>query len=95
MLNSVPFLLIGLEVLGCGSNLPLAGTWLLARAVRLVLVARLVAVSGPVLILGQFRMFGRGTIPVLTWGGLRGGISVALALLLPEVPEKSALLAAT
>jgi len=64
-------------------------------AVPLVLVARLVAVSGPVLVLGTFRKFARGTIPVLTWSGLRGGISVALALSLPEVAEKSALLAAT
>ena len=39
-------------------------------AVPLVLVARLAAVSGPVLFLGLFRKFERGTIPVLTWGGL-------------------------
>lgn len=67
----------------------------MALAVPLVLIARLAAVSGPVLLIGQFRSFVRGTIPVLTWGGLRGGISVALALSLPEVAEKSALLAAT
>lgn len=48
-----------------------------------------------VLLLGLFRKFARGAIPVLTWGGLRGGISVALALSLPEVAEKSAPLAAT
>lgn len=61
----------------------------------MVLVARLAAVSGPVLLVGRFRSFLRGTIPVLTWGGLRGGISVALALSIPEVVEKSAILAAT
>jgi CPA1 family monovalent cation:H+ antiporter len=93
MLNSVLFLLIGLEVLLL--RFESAFGWLMALAVPLVLVARLVAVSGPVLLLGMFRTFARGTIPVLTWGGLRGGISVALALSLPEVPEKSALLAAT
>ncbi len=93
MLNSVLFLLIGLEVLVLRFE-PAFG-WLMALAVPLVLVARLGAVSGPVLLLGLFRKFARGTIPVLTWGGLRGGISVALALSLPEVPEKSALLAAT
>jgi monovalent cation:H+ antiporter, CPA1 family len=93
MLNSVLFLLIGLEVLVLRFEPAFGG--LMALAVPLVLVARLAAVSGPVLLLGLFRKFARGTIPVLTWGGLRGGISVALALSLPEVEEKSALLAAT
>lgn len=93
MLNSVLFLLIGLEVLVLRFE-PAFG-WLMPLAVPVVLVARLVSVSGPVLLLGLFRKFARGTIPVLTWGGLRGGISVALALSLPEVAEKSALLAAT
>lgn len=93
MLNSVLFLLIGLEVLVLRFE-PAFG-WLMALAVPLVLIARLIAVSGPVLLLGIVRKFARGTILVLTWGGLRGGISLALALSLPEVAEKSALLAAT
>jgi len=93
MLNSVLFLLIGLEVLVLRFE-PAFG-WLMALAVPLVLVARLAAVGGPVLLIGRFRSFVRGTIPVLTWGGLRGGISVALALSMPEVAEKSAILAAT
>jgi CPA1 family monovalent cation:H+ antiporter len=93
MLNSVLFLLIGLEVLVLRFEPAFGG--LMVLAVPLVLVARLVAVSGPVLLLGMFRKFERGTITVLTWGGLRGGISVALALSLPEVAEKSAILAAT
>lgn len=93
MLNSVLFLLIGLEVLVL--RFEPAFAWLMAAAIPLALVARLAAVSGPVLVIGRFRPFIRGTIPVLTWGGLRGGISVALALSIPEVAEKSAILAAT
>jgi len=85
--------MIGLEVLVLRFE-PAFG-WLMALAVPLVLIARLAAVSGPVLVIGLFQMLARGTIAVLTWGGLRGGISVALALSLPEVAEKSALLAAT
>jgi CPA1 family monovalent cation:H+ antiporter len=69
--------------------------WLAAFAVPLVLCARLVAVSVPIMALSTSHSFMRGTIPVLTWGGLRGGISVALVLSLPEVAEKSVILAAT
>lgn len=93
MLNSVLFLFIRLEVLVLRFE-PAFG-WLMALAVPLVLVARLAAVGGPVLLLGLFSKFAGGTIPVLTWGGLRGGISVALAPSLPEVAEQSALLAAS
>ena len=60
-----------------------------------MVVGRLLAVSMPVLALSARQDFVRGTIPVLVWGGLRGGISVALALSIPEVAEKSVLLAAT
>jgi len=93
ILNSVLFLLIGLEVLILRLD-PSFG-WLVALAVPLVFSARLVAVTIPVLVLSANHVFTRGTIPVLTWGGLRGGISIALALSLPEVAEKSVLLAAT
>ena len=61
----------------------------------LVICARLFAVSVPVLTLSATHSFVRGTIPVLTWGGLRGGISIALALSIPEMAEKSVILAAT
>ncbi|MEM9599629.1 MAG: cation:proton antiporter, partial [Pseudomonadota bacterium] len=61
----------------------------------LVLIARLSAVSVPMKVLGTFRQFTTGAIPVLTWGGVRGGISVALALSLPDNEHKPLILTAT
>ena len=90
ILNAVLFLLIGLEVL----LLPFSGPYLLATllAIPIVLGARFIAVSIPILTLGALGEFTKGTIRVLTWGGLRGGISVALALSLPESAAKEAIL---
>jgi CPA1 family monovalent cation:H+ antiporter len=93
ILNSVLFLLIGLEVLVLRFDPSFA--WLAVASIPLVLLARFLAVSIPVLSLRSLQRFVPGTIPVLTWGGLRGGISIALALSLPEVAEKPTLLAAT
>ncbi|WP_262271857.1 cation:proton antiporter [Microvirga yunnanensis] len=93
ILNSVLFLLIGLEVLVLRFDPSFAG--LAAASIPLVLLGRFLAVGIPVLVLQARQEFVRGTIPVLTWGGLRGGISIALALSLSEVAEKPALLAAT
>jgi CPA1 family monovalent cation:H+ antiporter len=93
ILNSVLFLLIGLEVLVVGFDPTFA--WLSLASIPLALVARYLAVAVPVLVLRARQKFASGTIPVLTWGGLRGGISIALALSLPDVAEKPALLAAT
>lgn len=93
ILNSVLFLLIGLEVLVLGFDLTYG--WLALAAIPLALLVRLVAVSVPVWLLNRRQRFVAGTIPVLTWGGLRGGISIALALSLPNFAERPALLAAT
>lgn len=93
ILNSVLFLLIGLEVLVVRFDTGLG--ILAALSIPLTLFARFVAVGLPVLALKRRKPFAAGTIPVLTWGGLRGGISVAMALSIPEVAEKSQLLAAT
>ena len=93
ILNAVLFLLIGIEVLTVAFSLDalIAG----ALAVGLSLFARLVAVSVPVLLLKPFRGFSRGIIPIMTWGGLKGGISVALALSLPDSEWKPVILTAT
>lgn len=93
VLNSVLFLLIGLEVLVVRFDASFA--WLAAACVPLALLGRLSAVALPVAALARVIPFVPGTVAALTWGGLRGGISIALALSLPEVAEKPTLLAAT
>lgn len=82
ILNAVLFLLIGFEVFAVAfeADFLLAGV----LSIGLALIARLAAVAVPVLILKPFRSFSPGVIPIMTWGGLKGGISVALALSLPE-----------
>jgi CPA1 family monovalent cation:H+ antiporter len=93
MLNSVLFLLIGLEVLVLQFD---GGLLLLALAtVPIVLLGRLIAVALPVKVLATRCSFDRGTIPMLTWGGVRGGISIALVLAIPDQEMRQPLAAAT
>ena len=63
--------------------------------IAIVLLARLVSVALPIGLLRSRRIFNRGVVRILTWAGLRGGISVALALSLPPIPEKSLILTCT
>ena len=93
ILNSVLFLLIGLEILVLGLVPQYA--FIGAVAIPLVLLARLCAVFVPMKVIGTFKSFTRGAVPVLTWGGVRGGISVALALSLPYNEYKPLILTAT
>ena len=93
ILNSVLFLLIGLEVLLLRFNLAYLEAALLA--IPITLVARLISVSIPILLLSIRDKFTKGAVPVLVWGGLRGGISVALAFSLPENDMKPLILAVT
>ncbi|MFI0473728.1 cation:proton antiporter [Halomonas sp. HMF6819] len=82
ILNVVLFFLIGLELL----ILPIERAWLLAGALMIPVVvgARGFCVSLIMGVLKRVREQSPGTIRILTWGGLRGGISVAMALSLPE-----------
>jgi len=93
ILNSVLFLIIGFEVLALALNGPtVIGTLL---AIPLVLAARFISVATPMGLLRIREKFTVGAVRVLTWGGLRGGISVALALSLPAGAEKDAILVIT
>jgi monovalent cation:H+ antiporter, CPA1 family len=93
ILNALLFVLIGLEVLVLTFTRSFFISGLIA--IPLVLLARWLSVSGPVVILKHWRKFTPGAVRIMTWGGLRGGISVALALSLPPSREREIILAVT
>ncbi|MCK5359957.1 MAG: sodium:proton antiporter [Gammaproteobacteria bacterium] len=94
ILNAVLFVLLGLEVL---LIIPLStNTSLLALiAIPVVLLSRFISVSIPITALRSWYQFSPGVIKILTWGGLRGGISVALVLSLPADEVRDYLLPMT
>jgi len=93
ILNALLFMLIGFEVL----IMPFTPALLIAglMAIVITLFARWSSVGGAVLFMRSFRTFSKGAITILTWGGLRGGISVALALSIPAVAERSTIITIT
>ncbi len=93
LLNAVLFVLIGLEVLVLSFQQPYLIAGLLA--IPLVLAARWITVVLQVKGFSFVREFNEKTIRILTWGGLRGGISVALALSLPPGSSRDALVTIT
>jgi CPA1 family monovalent cation:H+ antiporter len=93
ILNIVLFLLIGLEIL----VLPIERRWLLAGvlAIPIVLSARWLSVAAIIGSLSRVTSQSKGAISVFTWGGLRGGISVAMALSMPAAYSRSLVLTLT
>ena len=93
ILNAVLFLLIGVEVFAVAfeASYVVAGL----AAIVLHLLARFVAVVVPVVVLKPFKGFEQGITRIMTWGGLKGGISVALVLSLPDMEWKPLMLTCT
>jgi len=93
ILNAILFLLIGIEVVLITFN---STIWIAGLALTVfALAARMIAVSIPVSLLKLRRDFHPHIIKILTWGGLRGGISVALALSIPASEQRDVVVACT
>lgn len=93
ILNGILFVLLGFELLIVTFNMSSFKAGLIA--IPVVLLARFIGVSLPIWLRKFKREFSPNAIKVLTWGGLRGGISVALALSLPASPERELILMMT
>ena len=93
ILNAVLFMLIGLEVISLSPNriFLLVGLF----AIVVVLIGRFLSIVLSAGIVRFQRNFTRGEIVVMTWAGLRGGLSMAMALSLPDFPDKEIILSAT
>ena len=93
VLNAMLFVLIGLEVL----VLDLNSQYLLAGMIMIpvVLLIRFISVGVPVSLMKLRQSFTPKIVRILTWGGLRGGISIALVLTLPHGEYREALLVIT
>jgi CPA1 family monovalent cation:H+ antiporter len=91
--NAFPFVMLGLEGLELSrrADLLLAGLLL----IPVVLLSRFITAGIPITLLRRRCAFPAGTSFIVTWGGLRGAISVALALSLPDTPYRTAIVGAT
>jgi CPA1 family monovalent cation:H+ antiporter len=93
ILNTVLFVLIGLEIMVIPLTMTEMATGL--GAISATLIGRLISVAAPITLMRSRVTFEKGVIGILTWGGLRGGISIAMALSLPAGPHKNIILSMT
>ncbi len=92
-LNAILFVLIGLQMV----LLPFITNYILIGiiAILLLLICRYVSLSIPILFLRNKKLFNARTALIMTWGGLRGGLSIALTLSLPDSPYKEIMVSIT
>ena len=83
-LNAVLFILIGLEIIPLFGDFKLNYIFIIVLVIALVVGSRWIGVSVPIGILSLKKKFEPKTALIITWGGLRGGLSIALALNLPD-----------
>jgi CPA1 family monovalent cation:H+ antiporter len=93
ILNAILFLIIGFELLLIPDLKQYSWAGLITIAV--VLFARFVSIYIPVRLIPFKTKFGKKSITILIWGGLRGGVSIALALSIDQALNKDLILAVT
>jgi CPA1 family monovalent cation:H+ antiporter len=93
LLNLVLFALIGLQVIALSFEFDVI--WVGLAAVPVVLLARAISVAVPLIALRGFRQVSPHAVKIMTWGGLRGGISIALALSVPDFHGREMLIGVT
>lgn len=92
-LNAILFVLIGLEFMRISFDFDTSIAAI--GAILVTIAARFISISIPVACLGRFRKFNHDIVTVMTWGGLRGGISIALALSVSAGPHHDFIIAIT
>ena len=93
LLNAILFLLIGFELLSLHASK--AEIIIAILIIPITLIIRWITTGIPMKILSQFRTHNPYTVSILTWGGLRGGLAVALALSLPTSDYRSIIVTLT
>jgi CPA1 family monovalent cation:H+ antiporter len=83
-LNAILFILIGLEIIPILQNFDISYIIVILLVIVLVVISRGIGVFVPISILSIKKKFEKNTALIITWGGLRGGLSIALALNLPD-----------